>query len=267
MVDSCQTIDWNAIRKTALDCLEATWDMVCFAEWSQGSDYNAARALAHLMSIDRARETFKQAMKILVPGLPFATDDSCRYSQVFDSITLAVAGEVSRPDFRYGAVCCATAHEAAFELLRRVILWVELGLHDLHIASIDDLHALSLPPDELRDALIYLEKRKSLQNLLDGHDAHQIRAWIDREWAAVQTECGEGSVGKKSGDKRIPRPLTGREKEIAGLIRKEGPLTGKDICNKTGIGQSDLTSAVIPTLKEHGLINRRGAGYIFPEPA
>ena len=63
------------------------------------------------------------------------------------------------------------------------------GLDDQHVASIDDLHELSL--EALRDTLSRMEERKSLQSLLNERGFHQIRAWIDREWAAV-SKGGEG---------------------------------------------------------------------------
>ena len=69
MADSQQKIDWDAVRRAADDCLNATWSLVCFAEWSQGSEYDANRATAHLAAIDRARDTFRRAMEVLQPGL------------------------------------------------------------------------------------------------------------------------------------------------------------------------------------------------------
>jgi len=192
MPDAEQKIDWDAVRRAADDCLNATWSLVCFAEVSQGSEYDANRATAHLEAIDRARDTFRPAMEVLQPGLECATDDAIRYSPVFDALALATAGRSERPDFRYGPVCCATAHEAAFELLRSAILWVENGLNaelderglpDQYVAGIDELHKLS--PEELRDTLVRLEKRESLQRLLRGRGLRQIRASINHEWAAV----------------------------------------------------------------------------------
>ncbi len=192
MADSQQTIDWDAIRRAANDCLNAAWSLVCFAELSQGSEYDANRATAHREAIDRARETFRLAMEILQPGLDCASGDSIRYSPVFDALALATAGRSDRPDFQYGPACCATAHEAAFELLRWAILWVENGLNvelderglpDPYVAGIDDLFKLS--PEVLRDTLVRLERRESLQGLVRGRGIRQIRAWIDREWAVV----------------------------------------------------------------------------------
>ncbi len=168
------------MRRAALNCLDATWSLICFAEWSQGNDYDEDRAALHLAAINVATETFKRAKEVFdSPGL-------------FDTLAQAAVGEGPRPDFRYGSVYCATAHEAAFELLRRVVLWAELGFDDLR----DD------PPDDLRNILSRLEKRKPLRNLLDGRGVHQVRAWIDREWAAIEAatlapEVDEGAAVNK----------------------------------------------------------------------
>ena len=198
MADSLHSIDWDAVRRAAYDCLNAAWTLVCFAESFQGSEYDENRAAAHLEAIDRARDTFRPAMELLQPGFEMATADSIRYSPVFDALALATTGQSERPDFRYGPVCCPTAHEAAFELLRWAILWVENGLNaelderglpDQYVAGIDDLHKLS--PEELRDTLMQLERRESLQGLLRGRGIRQIRAWIDQEWAAVSGGNGK----------------------------------------------------------------------------
>ena len=44
MADSQQKIDWTAVRHAALDCLGATWDLICWAVWSQDGDYDADRS-------------------------------------------------------------------------------------------------------------------------------------------------------------------------------------------------------------------------------
>ncbi|MBN2577637.1 MAG: hypothetical protein JXB10_01420 [Pirellulales bacterium] len=59
------------------------------------------------------------------------------------------------------------------------------------------------------------------------------------------------------------QPLSEREQQVADLIRKKGPMIGKEICNTTGIDQSTLTSQIVPNLKKHGLKNRRSVGYYF----
>ena len=192
MADSQENIDWNRARGAALDCLNATWDMVCWAERTQEGGYDVKRAGSHLAVIGTASDTFRRAMEVLQPGFEPSTADSIRHSPVFDALALATAGQSERPDFRYGPVCCATAHEAAFELLRWAILWVENGLNaefderglpDQYVAGIDNLHKISL--EELRDTLVRLERRESLQGLLRGRGIRQIRAWIENEWAAV----------------------------------------------------------------------------------
>ena len=61
MADSQQKIDWTAVRQAALDCLDATWTLICFAEWSQRGDYGADRAALHLAAIDKSGNTFLRA--------------------------------------------------------------------------------------------------------------------------------------------------------------------------------------------------------------
>ena len=264
MADSQQKIDWNAVRRAADDCLNATWSLVCFAERSKGSDYDSDVAAAHLTAIDRARDTFRRAMEVLQPGFELATDDSIRYSPVFDALALATAGQSDRPDFRYGPVHCATAHEAAFELLRRGILWVEDGvfedmderwLKDEKEVSIGVLHKLPLPA--LRDTLAGWEKRKPLAKLLAAGGTKTIRTWIGREWAAVKAKLIHVPTLK---------PLTEQQQKVYDLIKDKGPLTGKQIVNRLGItSESVLTSHCIPVLKDHGIKNRRGLGYYHPD--
>lgn len=193
MADSEWDFDWDAIRRAALNCLDATWSLGCFAEWSKDSDYDVNRAAAHLDAIDRACDIFKHAMLTFGPArVPIAERDSHQSSAVFDALVLAAVGEGPRPDFQYGPVCCATAHEAAFELLRWALLRVEDGLNDELedkglpdncVAGIGDLHQLS--PEELKDTLVRLERRESLRFLVRGRETRQIGAWVEREWAAL----------------------------------------------------------------------------------
>ncbi|WP_396160189.1 hypothetical protein [Flavobacterium sp.] len=179
--------DWNSVRAMALDCLNSTWDMVCWAARSQEDDYDREKAARHLAAIDTALNTFRQAMEIFQPGLECATSD-LKHSPVFDALALASVGEGPRPDFGL----CATAHEKAFKLLRMAILWVEDGLNDEldrrgapdnHVVGISDMHKRS--PEQLRDTLCGLEQIKSLQSVLPAKQLPKLRAWIDREWAAV----------------------------------------------------------------------------------
>jgi hypothetical protein len=73
---------------------------------------------------------------------------------------------------------------------------------------------------------------------------------------------------KAAGRRNSPPPLTEPEQEVLDLIAAQPAdrgITGKQISNRTGIGQSTLTSHVIPKLKRwYGIKNRRGAGYYRP---
>jgi hypothetical protein len=71
-------------------------------------------------------------------------------------------------------------------------LWVENGLNaelerrgepDHIVVGISFLHKRT--PVQLRDDLQRLEKNKSLQKVLSSQQLRMLRAWIDREWAAV----------------------------------------------------------------------------------
>ena len=217
--------DWNSVRAIALDCLNSTWDMVCWAARSQEDDYDVDCAALHLAAIDTARDTFRRAMEVLQPGFECATDDSKRYSPVFDALALATVGEGARPDFRFGPVHCATAHEAAFELQRMAILWVEDGLNDeldrrgapdSYVIGINDLHRLSA--EQLCGTMRCLEKSDSLQSILTARQLHKLRAWIDREWAAVisDTVTETHETGRRS-----PNQTT-HEQKVERILAKEG---------------------------------------------
>ena len=180
-------IDWDGVRATALDCLNATWSMVCWAARSQEDDYDTEKAALHLAAMDTALNTFGLALEILQPGLECATSD-LRHSPVFDALAVASVGEGPRPDFKL----CATAHEKAFQLLRMAILRVENGLNDeldrrgapdSYVLGINDLHRLSAA--QLSDTMRYLGKSTSPDSILTARQLHELRAWIDREWAAV----------------------------------------------------------------------------------
>ena len=238
MTDAKHKIDWDAVRNAANDCLESTWSLVCFAKRSQDSEYDANCATAHLEAINTARDTFRSAMEVLQPGLECAADDSIRYSPVFDALALAIADRRERPNFRYGPICCATAHESAFELLRWAILCVENGLNaeldeqglpDHYLADIDDLHVHS--PGELRTTFVRLGKRESLQRLLRVSEVRQIRAWINHEWTAARilgTQSGADNGATETylditlGDREASRFVDGQEYEI-GFDRKIKP--------------------------------------------
>jgi hypothetical protein len=191
-------------------------------------------------------------MQLLQPGLEIATDDSIRYSPVIDALALATAGRSERPDFRYGPVCCATAHEAAFELLRSAILWVENGLNaeldergfpDQYVAGIDDLHKLS--PEDLRDTLVRLERRESLQGLVRASGVRQIRVWIDHEWAAVSDIAAKPAAG--GGD--APKPSWDR-------IKGELSFDGETVRRIRRIGVAKNVVRVLDTFQELGWPDR-----------
>ena len=103
MADSQQKIDWTALRQTALKCLGAALDLVSFAERAKAG-YDAAFAAMHLEVIRNACDTLVDAVHRMG-----------RWH--FDCLALASVGEGPRPDFHFGEVSCATAHETAFQLL------------------------------------------------------------------------------------------------------------------------------------------------------
>ncbi len=234
MADSQQEIDWTAVRQAALDCLDATGSLICHAESSQEDDYNADRAALHLAAIDTARDTFKRTAIMLSRGL-------------FDSLALASVGEGPRPDFRFGVVCCATAHETAHELLRRTLGCLESGVFDelkgidgLHELSLEALHELSL--EALRNTLSRLEERTSLRGLVDAPGLHQVGAWIDREWAAVLAS------GKPAGDP--PKLLDG--------ALDHGALGADAIAEKYGMPLNALRNRLTRWKERHPEEDGRG---------
>ena len=61
-------------------------------------------------------------------------------------------------------------------------------------------------------------------------------------------------------------PLTESQKDAYDLIRNEGPLFGKEVVDRLGIGsESAFTTHYVPALKQHGIRNRRGLGYYHPD--
>jgi len=199
--------------------------MVCWTERSQEDDYDVDGAALHLAAIDTARDTFRRAMEVLQPGLGLATDEAIRYSPVFDALALATVGEGARPDFRFGPVHCATAHEAAFKLLRMGILWVEEGVFedmddrwfkDEKEVTIGILHKLPLPA--LRDTLAGWGKRRPLAKLLDARGLKALRTWIQREWAAVISD----TVTETHEKGRRPPNQTTQEQKVERILAEDG---------------------------------------------
>ena len=200
--------DWNIVRATALDCLNATWDMVWWAAQSKEDDYDTEEAALHLAAIENSLNTFRRAREILQPGLECSTSDS-RHSPVFDALALASAGEGSRPDFKL----CATAHEKAFQLLRIAILRVEdrlndeldrRGAPDSHLLGISDLRRQSA--SQLSDTLRCLGKNYSPESILTARRLHELRAWIDREWATISNVNLKTNTKRKESEKKAGRP-------------------------------------------------------------
>jgi hypothetical protein len=196
-------IDWDGVRATAQDCLFATFHMAYWAERSQEVDYDNNSAAQHLAAIVKARSTFGWAMGVVnanavsrlgregQPSDPCAISNLGDQYSVFHLLAQASVGESARPDFGI----FATAHEAAFGLLLMLLMWVEnevayaseiVGTSDKFIVGIEDLHRCS--PEELRDTLFEIEKIKPMRRVLDSTlTQSHLRAWIDREWAAVST--------------------------------------------------------------------------------
>jgi DNA-binding CsgD family transcriptional regulator len=119
-------------------------------------------------------------------------------------------------------------------------------------------------------------KGKHAEKLVDALNEYLALRGYDVSTCADETEIDKGAgggdraKGLSSGGwvKRAPPtlpPLSDREREVYDVIRQHGHLTGKQIANRTGIGEKTLTRHIIPTLKLRGLRNRRGVGYYFPD--
>ena len=210
-MESHQNIDWTAIRQVALECLDATWDMVWWAERSREDDYDVDGAALHLAAIDTADDALTRAISMFEPGL-------------FDSLVKASVGEGPRPDFQVGDICLPTAHEMAFILLRHAIFWVENGLAAQGVNPIEQLHELSaeamheklrnltaikslslLTPQQFKGIgrFLHLGTLKPIESLLTIGQYNVVRAWIDREWAAVSRTPPKADQG---GDDTAFRP-------------------------------------------------------------
>ncbi len=227
MADSQRNTDWSAIRLMALQCLSAAWDLAFWADRSDEDDYDEKSAALHLAAIDRAHDTLYRAMRTFSPGVRVLTRDFLCASAHFDAIARASVGEGPRPDFRVGGMCCATAHQSAYVLLRIALGQFEGAMMDDGIAAhffdylstlspetVRDRHILrTLSPEALRDTLIHLEKIAHLTRLFAGQSVDVLEAWIDREWAAVSGDAAEqpDKGGKGAAHKEYhPTPETKR---------------------------------------------------------
>jgi hypothetical protein len=198
-------IDWEVVRGSATDCLNAAWSMALYFTSSQQDEFDDDKATAQLAEIERARVTYRRAFEILRPGLECADKDVIRRSPVFDALLLALPND--RPNLPF-----ATAHETAFESLRAAMLQIENRLNDLLdelewpdecVAGIGFLHTLS--PEALGIVLVWIGQVTSKLNLTD---VRAIRTWIDREWAAVRANARTNVIVLKSGDIRDRYHLT-----------------------------------------------------------
>ncbi len=68
MAELSSPVDWDAIRAIAYDCMNATWDLVCEAEWSNQEDNDEDRSQLYLGVIENAGATFKRASITAFPG-------------------------------------------------------------------------------------------------------------------------------------------------------------------------------------------------------
>jgi len=245
--------DWFATRLAALQCLSAAWELYSFACQSQESDYDVESAALHLAAIERAYAVLDRAIHTFSPGVVALFGDWHYSSADFDAIARATVGEGARPDFRFGGTCCATAHQSAYVLLRFALMDLEsamdaeldrMGVDDSTLASIDALRALS--PEALRDTLIRLEKVAHVRRLFAGQSCDVLRAWIDREWAAVSRAPGGSAEPEAKAIVQIsagvfgvagysPRRVTDSEANVLiAFIEAGGPLTKDELVNRSG---------------------------------
>lgn len=76
----------------------------------------------------------------------------------------------------------------------------------------------------------------------------------------------EADDGDDDADRNTDSELTDAQQRVYELIRDEGPIMGTEICNRTAVSQSGLTSHIIPALKaKKGVKTRLGAGYYLPD--
>jgi hypothetical protein len=244
MADSEQSIGWTAVRQVALECLDATWDMVWWAERSQEDDYDVDGAALHLAAIDKAGDALTRAISMFEPGL-------------FDSLAKASVSEGPRPDFQVGDICLPTAHEMAFILLRHAIFWVENGLAAQGINPIEQLHELSakalhemlrnltaikslslLTPQQFKviGRSLHLGTLKPIESLLTIGQCNMVRAWIDREWAAVSQSPPKRNQGGTGND--LERPS--KEALALAVLADHPGWSDTEIAKKAGCNRTTL---------------------------
>jgi hypothetical protein len=125
-------------------------------------------------------------------------------------------------------------------------------------------------------------KARLLGRRQNGNDARNIKHVTGLpvvNWHSLPAGCpsltgdAEEAIGElrrwadsqRAGKSRETEVLSDRENKVDSLIRQEGPLTGKEIHNRTGIGEKVLSNHIIPALKrKRGQKNKRSRGYFYP---
>ncbi len=136
------------------------------------------------------------------------------------------------------------------------------GFADLVRRGFDWLDYNAIPNSPTRPEIPFLLEKPAV---VYAGDVAKLNAAFSQLVSALRICSGSNdqTASRKESGSDVPLPLSEREQQVADLIRKKGPLLGKEICNATGIEQSTLTSQVVPNLKKHGLKNRRNVGYYF----
>lgn len=192
-------IDWNEVRRKALDCLNSSLELLGWARRSQQDDYGICSATLHLAAIDKARNNSENFLGILSIGIDGNSNDSLCQFPICDQLAQASAGETDRPDFRVAA----TAHEAVFRFLMIALLHIENNLNGG--LTLEDLHGVS--PEKRRVTLRALEKKDSMEHVLGGvGNLHNLQAWIHREWAAVSGATPRDASRQRSSNTKAGRP-------------------------------------------------------------
>jgi len=237
-----EPVDWTAVRSAAQSCLKATWSLVCFAERSLDDDYDVDQADCHLATIDRALGTFKESAFILCQDR-------------LDSLALASVGEGPRPEFAYRHIVGASAHEVSRKLLQQALLFMESCLFDLEVGSLRELGTLSR--EELRTTLPLFEQMNSLQHVLYVGETQEIRAWIDREWAAVSRLAGAERNDDAGSRKQKPRSKPGRKISSAKILLGQA-LQFDWLTYTNEVGPDDENDVYDDWRIEHGLTGEFG---------
>ncbi len=181
---------------------------------------------------------------------------------------IAAGREVGTAPSNLCGVDGASLHDAVFFLANQVINGVAtaIGWEEWVLANSDnppptavDLSGVGPKATFRIRQWFFGEHSETLSFDLDSRMIRKALALLEVEHNAASESIDDGRQGRLD-------PLTEAQQDAYDLIRDSGPLMGKEVVSKLGIGsESAFTTNYVPALKSHGIKNRRGLGYYHPD--